>query len=209
MIVELVGPPGSGKSTILKKIVKQNKKFIAESEIPINFLSFYVIYTLIFLSLKYFITFRIYKLNELKTNLYYFQNFVKKFLRLKIAVRNNLILIQDDGLISNTISSRALLNNKYLESYIFLKNQKYIVFKLVVPKSENLKRLNNKAISASWEKLKVTKTFSEIITSYSRILDLEINIKNLKKYDVQIYEIENVGSSVTVAETILRLLDGK
>tara|TARA_Y100001936_G_C15998963_1_gene626775 strand:+ start:280 stop:909 length:630 start_codon:yes stop_codon:yes gene_type:complete len=209
MIVELVGPPGSGKSTILKEIVKQNKKFIAESEIPINFLSFYVIYTLIFLSLKYFITFRIYKLNELKTNLYYFQNFVKKFLRLKIAVRNNLILIQDDGLISNTISSRALLNNKYLESYIFLKNQKYIVFKLVVPKSENLKRLNNKAISASWEKLKVTKTFSEIITSYSRILDLEINIKNLKKYDVQIYEIENVGSSVTVAETILRLLDGK
>tara|TARA_Y100001954_G_scaffold133677_1_gene142811 strand:- start:1178 stop:1807 length:630 start_codon:yes stop_codon:yes gene_type:complete len=209
MIVELVGPPGSGKSTILKEIVKQNKKFIAESEIPINFLSFYVIYTLIFLSLKYFITFRIYKLSELKTNLYYFQNFVKKFLRLKIAVRNNLILIQDDGLISNTISSRALLNNKYLESYIFLKNQKYIVFKLVVPKSENLKRLNNKAISASWEKLKVTKTFSEIITSYSRILDLEINIKNLKKYDVQIYEIENVGSSVTVAETILRLLDGK
>ncbi len=209
MIVELVGPPGSGKSTILKEIVKQNKKFIAESEVPINFLSFYVIYTLIFLSLKYFITFRIYKLNELKTNLYYFQNFVKKFLRLKIAVRNNLILIQDDGLISNTISSRALLNNKYLESYIFLKNQKYIVFKLVVPKSENLKRLNNKAISASWEKLKVTKTFSEIITSYSRILDLEINIKNLKKYDVQIYEIENVGSSVTVAETILRLLDGK
>ena len=72
-----------------------------------------------------------------------------------------------------------------------------------------MKRLNNKAISASWEKLKVTKTFSEIITSYSRILDLEINIKNLKKYDVQIYEIENVGSSVTVAETILRLLDGK
>lgn len=209
MIVELVGPPGSGKSTILKEIVKQNKKFIAESEVPINFLSFYVIYTLIFLSLKYFITFRIYKLNELKTNLYYFQNFVKKFLRLKIAVRSNLILIQDDGLISNTISSRALLNNKYLESYIFLKNQKYIVFKLVVPKSENLKRLNNKAISASWEKLKVTKTFSEIITSYSRILDLEINIKNLKKYDVQIYEIENVGSSVTVAETILRLLDGK
>ncbi len=209
MIVELVGPPGSGKSTILKEIVKQNKKFIAESEVPINFLSFYVIYTLIFLSLKYFITFRIYKLNELKTNLYYFQNFVKKFLRLKIAVRNNLILIQDDGLISNTISSRALLNNKYLESYIFLKNQKYIVFKLVVPKSENLKRLNNKVISASWEKLKVTKTFSEIITSYSRILDLEINIKNLKKYDVQIYEIENVGSSVTVAETILRLLDGK
>jgi len=209
MIVELVGPPGSGKSTILKEIVKQNKKFIAESEVPINFLSFYVIYTLIFLSLKYFITFRIYKLSELKTNLYYFQNFVKKFLRLKIAVRNNLILIQDDGLISNTISSRALLNNKYLESYIFLKNQKYIVFKLVVPKSENLKRLNNKAISASWEKLKVTKTFSEIITSYSRILDLEINIKNLKKYDVQIYEIENVGSSVTVAETILRLLDGK
>ena len=209
MIVELVGPPGSGKSTILKEIVKQNKKFIAESEIPINFLSFYVIYTLIFLSLKYFITFRIYKLNELKTNLYYFQNFVKKFLRLKIAVRNNLILIQDDGLISNTISSRALLNNKYLESYIFLKNQKYIVFKLVVPKSENLKRLNNKAISASWKKIKVTKTFSEIITSYSRILDLEINIKNLKKYDVQIYEIENVGSSVTVAETILRLLDGK
>ena len=209
MIVELVGPPGSGKSTILKEIVKQNKKFIAESEIPINFLSFYVIYTLIFLSLKYFITFRIYKLNELKTNLYYFQNFVKKFLRLKIAVRNNLILIQDDGLISNTISSRALLNNKYLESYIFLKNQKYIVFKLVVPKSENLKRLNNKAISTSWEKLKVTKTFSEIITSYSKILDLEINIKNLKKYDVQIYEIENVGSSVTVAETILRLLDGK
>ena len=209
MIVELVGPPGSGKSTILKEIVKQNKKFIAESEVPINFLSFYVIYTLIFLSLKYFITFRIYKLNELKTNLYYFQNFVKKFLRLKIAVRNNLILIQDDGLISNTISSRALLNNKYLESYIFLKNQKYSVFKLVVPKSENLKRLNNKVISASWEKLKVTKTFSEIITSYSRILDLEINIKNLKKYDVQIYEIENVGSSVTVAETILRLLDGK
>ena len=209
MIVELVGPPGSGKSTILKEIVKQNKKFIAESEVPINFLSFYVIYTLIFLSLKYFITFRIYKLSELKTNLYYFQNFVKKFLRLKIAVRNNLILIQDDGLISNTISSRALLNNKYLESYIFLKNQKYIVFKLVVPKSENLKRLNNKAISASWEKLKVTKTFSEIITSYSKILDLEINIKNLKKYDVQIYEIENVGSSVTVAETILRLLDGK
>ena len=209
MIVELVGPPGSGKSTILKEIVKQNKKFIAESEVPINFLSFYVIYTLIFLSLKYFITFRIYKLNELKTNLYYFQNFVKKFLRLKIAVRNNLILIQDDGLISNTISSRALLNNKYLESYIFLKNQKYIVFKLVVPKSENLKRLNNKAISASWKKIKVTKTFSEIITSYSRILDLEINIKNLKKYDVQIYEIENVGSSVTVAETILRLLDGK
>lgn len=209
MIVELVGPPGSGKSTILKEIVKQNKKFIAESEVPINFLSFYVIYTLIFLSLKYFITFRIYKLNELKTNLYYFQNFIKKFLRLKIAVRNNLILIQDDGLISNTISSRALLNNKYLESYIFLKNQKYIVFKLVVPKSENLKRLNNKAISTSWEKLKVTKTFSEIITSYSRILDLEINIKNLKKYDVQIYEIENVGSSVTVAETILRLLDGK
>tara|TARA_B100001115_G_C15827172_1_gene412103 strand:+ start:1010 stop:1639 length:630 start_codon:yes stop_codon:yes gene_type:complete len=209
MIVELVGPPGSGKSTILKEIVKQNKKFIAESEIPINFLSFYVIYTLIFLSLKYFITFRIYKLNELKTNLYYFQNFVKKFLRLKIAVRNNLILIQDDGLISNTISSRALLNNKYLESYIFLKNQKYIVFKLVVPKSENLKRLNNKAISASWKKIKVTKTFSEIITSYSKILDLEINIKNLKKYDVQIYEIENVGSSVTVAETILRLLDGK
>lgn len=209
MIVELVGPPGSGKSTILKEIVKQNKKFITESEVPINFLSFYVIYTLIFLSLKYFITFRIYKLNELKTNLYYFQNFVKKFLRLKIAVRNNLILIQDDGLISNTISSRALLNNKYLESYIFLKNQKYIVFKLVVPKSENLKRLNNKAISASWQKLKVTKTFSEIITSYSRILDLEINIKNLKKYDVQIYEIENVSSSVTVAETILRLLDGK
>tara|TARA_Y100000589_G_C27082837_1_gene600395 strand:- start:135 stop:764 length:630 start_codon:yes stop_codon:yes gene_type:complete len=209
MIVELVGPPGSGKSTILKEIVKQNKKFIAESEVPINFLSFYVIYTLIFLSLKYFITFRIYKLNELKTNLYYFQNFVKKFLRLKIAVRNNLILIQDDGLISNTISSRALLNNKYLESYIFLKNQKYIVFKLVVPKSENLKRLNNKAISASWKKIKVTKTFSEIITSYSKILDLEINIKNLKKYDVQIYEIENVGSSVTVAETILRLLDGK
>ena len=114
MIVELVGPPGSGKSTILKEIVKQNKKFIAESEVPINFLSFYVIYTLIFLSLKYFITFRIYKLNELKTNLYYFQNFVKKFLRLKIAVRNNLILIQDNGLISNTISSRALLNNKYL-----------------------------------------------------------------------------------------------
>jgi len=209
MIVELVGPPGSGKSTILKEIVKQNKKFIAESEVPINFLSFYVIYTLIFLSLKYFITFRIYKLSELKTNLYYFQNFVKKFLRLKIAVRNNLILIQDDGLISNTISSRALLNNKYLESYIFLKNQKYIVFKLVVPKSENLKRLNNKAISASWKKIKVTKTFSEIITSYSKILDLEINIKNLKKYDVQIYEIENVGSSVTVAETILRLLDGK
>jgi len=30
-----------------------------------------------------------------------------------------------------------------------------------------------------------------------------------EKYDVQIYEIENVGSSVTVAETILRLLDGK
>jgi len=209
MIVELVGPPGSGKSTILKEIVKQNKKFITESEVTINFLSFYVIYTLIFLFLKYFIIFRIYKLNELKTNLYYFQNFVKKFLRLKIAVRNNLILIQDDGLISNTISSRALLNIKYLESYIFLKDQRYIVFKLVVPKSENLKRLNNKVISASWEKLKVTKTFSEIITSYSRIIDLEINIKNLKKYDVQIYEIENIGSSVSVAETILRLLDGK
>lgn len=209
MIVELVGPPGSGKSTILKEIVKQNKKFITESEVKINFLSFYVIYTLIFLFLKYFIIFRIYKLNELKTNLYYFQNFVKKFLRLKIAVRNNLILIQDDGLISNTISSRALLNIKYLESYIFLKDQRYIVFKLVVPKSENLKRLNNKVISASWEKLKVTKTFSEIITSYSRIIDLEINIKNLKKYDVQIYEIENIGSSVSVAETILRLLDGK
>ena len=209
MIVELVGPPGSGKSTILKEIVKQNKKFITESEVKINFLSFYVIYTLIFLFLRYFFTFRIYKLNELKTNLYYFQNFVKKFLRLKIAVRNNLILIQDDGLISNTISSRALLNIKYLESYIFLKDQRYIVFKLVVPKSENLKRLNNKVISASWEKLKVTKTFSEIITSYSRIIDLEINIKNLKKYDVQIYEIENVGSSVSVTETILRLLDGK
>ena len=209
MIVELVGPPGSGKSTILKEIVKQNKKFITESEVKINFLSFYVIYTLIFLFLRYFFTFRIYKLNELKTNLYYFQNFVKKFLRLKIAVRNNLILIQDDGLISNTISSRALLNIKYLESYIFLKDQRYIVFKLVVPKSENLKRLNNKVISASWEKLKVTKTFSEIITSYSRIIDLEINIKNLKKYDVQIYEIENIGSSVSVAETILRLLDGK
>ena len=209
MIVELVGPPGSGKSTILKEIVKQNKKFITESEVKINFLSFYVIYTLIFLFLRYFFTFRIYKLNELKTNLYYFQNFVKKFLRLKIAVRNNLILIQDDGLISNTISSRALLNIKYLESYIFLKDQRYIVFKLVVPKSENLTRLNNKVISASWEKLKVTKTFSEIITSYSRIIDLEINIKNLKKYDVQIYEIENVGSSVSVTETILRLLDGK
>ena len=48
MIVELVGPPGSGKSTILKEIVKQNKKFITESEVKINFLSFYVIYTLIF-----------------------------------------------------------------------------------------------------------------------------------------------------------------
>ena len=209
MIVELVGPPGSGKSTILKEIVKQNKKFITESEVTINFLSFYVIYTLIFLFLRYFFTFRIYKLNELKTNLYYFQNFVKKFLRLKIAVRNNLILIQDDGLISNTISSKALLNNKYLENYIFLKDHKHIVFKLVVPKSENLKRLNNKVISASWEKLKVTKTFSEIITSYSRIIDLEINIKNLEKYDVQIYEIENIGSSVSVAETILRLLDEK
>ena len=28
MIVELVGPPGSGKSTILKEIVKQNKNLL-------------------------------------------------------------------------------------------------------------------------------------------------------------------------------------
>lgn len=207
MIIELVGPPGSGKSTILKEIVKQNKKLVTESQVPLNFLNFYVIYTLIFLFFKYFTTFRIYKLNDLKINMYYFQNFVKKFLRVKIADRKNMILIQDDGLISNTISPRALLNKKYLENFVFLKNQKYIVFKLLVPENENLKRLNNKAISASWEKLNVTKTFSKIIESYSSIVDIEINVKNLKKYDVQIYEIENISSSYSVAETILRLLD--
>tara|TARA_B100002019_G_scaffold258301_1_gene242926 strand:- start:6112 stop:6735 length:624 start_codon:yes stop_codon:yes gene_type:complete len=206
MIVEIIGPPGAGKTSIINELKKEKDTFALVSEIKQNFSLFSLVINFAKAFIKYFLYFKFWNLKKYKINKYYFLNFIKKITYINLSKNLNKHLLLDEGPVYISISSEALLNQTYINSFDFIKKADYLIINLIVNSENNLSRLSTKQNSESWVYLDIEKDINRIVIDYKIAINNKLNPDFISEYGINYYEVENNYSIQEATKTILSKL---
>ena len=206
MIVEIIGPPGAGKTSIINELKKEKDMFVSVSEIKQNSSLFSLVLNFAKSFIKYFPYFKFWNLKNYKINKYYFFNFIKKITYINLSRNLSKHLLLDEGPIYVSISSEALVNQTYISSFDYIKNSDYLLVNLIVNSENNLSRLSTKQYPTSWVYLDVEKDINRIVNAYKTIINNKLNTDFIREYGIYYYEVENNYSIQQATKTILSKL---
>ncbi len=206
MIVEIIGPPGAGKTSIINELKKEKDTFVSVSEIKQNSSIFSLVLNFAKAFIKYFLYFKFWNLKKYKINKYYFFNFIKKITYINLSKNFSKHLLLDEGPIYVSISSEALANQTYISSFDYIKKEDYLLINLIVNSQNNLSRLGTKQHPVSWVYLGIEKDINYIVTDYKTIINNKLNSDFISEYGIFYYEVENNYSIQEATKTILSKL---
>ena len=112
----------------------------------------------------------------------------------------------DEGPVYISISSEALLNQTYINSFDFIKKADYLIINLIVNSENNLSRLSTKQNSESWVYLDIEKDINRIVIDYKIAINNKLNPDFISEYGINYYEVENNYSIQEATKTILSKL---
>ena len=90
-----------------------------------------------------------------------------------------------------SISSEALLNQTYINSFDFIKKADYLIINLIVNSENNLSRLGTKQNSESWVYCDIEKDINRIVNDYKISINNKLNQDFISEYGINYYEVEN------------------
>jgi thymidylate kinase len=197
MIYELIGLPGSGKSTILEKIKNiENESFSFQDNIDLKNIK-NLKYTLLFVDVTFNILF---KSNlSMKSKRFYIFHLFRKIIYIREFKNKQKIFFPDEGLLSIYISLLSIFNvsiHKFIEKYI---PDEYAVIYLKVENSIARERFYERGLPDSWVRNGVIRINSDgkfDKSKTSQILNAYVlNINNLMSKDIKLEKFEVLDSS--------------
>jgi len=204
MIIEIIGPPGIGKSYYGSKVLEFNQKIYSDKDI-INKLT---IIKKIIISIKiisrFITTVAFYNPILWKKNQNYFRSLINKLISLEFAVTNNKIYLPDEGLISINLSIKTFFNKEIFVNNNLFKNDFYKIIILELDHKKNLERLSDRPYPPTWELFKIGNNYEKIIEEYKK--NIQKFIEQIDSRNVSFLNLNDYSNNNQIIERLNSLI---
>ena len=176
MIIEIIGPPGIGKSYYGSKVLEFNNEIYSDKDISNKLTIVKKIIISIKIISRFITTVSFYNPILWKNNQNYFRSLLNKLISLEFAVTNNKIYLPDEGLISINLSIKTFFNKEIFVNNNLFKTDHYKIIILEHDHKKNIERLSGRPYPPTWELFKIGITMKKLLK----------NTKNIQKFIEQI-----------------------
>ena len=197
MIIEIVGPPGIGKSYYGNKAAEANNYIYSDEELRSQLSKIKLFFLFIKSSYTLLRNFHLFGGNQgaqsnyllWKKNMNYLKSILNKLILYQLMINNEDVYIPDEGLLSIDLSIQTFFDEKVVKNYRIFNNKMYRVVLLKLDTEENIKRLKERPWPPTWEMFEIGPDLEGLVETY------RINLSSL------ITHLESNGTSV--AEVVL------
>ncbi len=201
MIIEIVGPPGIGKSYYGNKVVEANNYIYSDedlrsqlSKIKLFYLFIKSLYTL----LRNFHLFgggQGTQSNYLlwKKNMNYLKSILNKLILYQLMINNEDVYIPDEGLLSIDLSIQTFFDKKVVKNYRIFNNKMYRIVLLKLDTEENIKRLKERPWPPTWEMFEIGSDLEGLVKRYG--FNLSSLLTHIESSGTSIAEVDLSGDS--------------
>ena len=205
MIIEIIGPPGIGKSYYGSKILEFNNEIYSDTDIRNELSNIKKIIISIKVIIRFISTVSFYKLILWKNNQSYFRSFLNKLIYLEFAVSNKKTYLPDEGLISINLSIKTFFNKEIFLNNNLFKNDNYKIIILELNHNKNIERLSNRPYPPTWELFEIGNNYDEIIEEYKK--NIQKFIEQIDSGNISSLNLNDYSSNNQIVEKLNTLIE--
>ncbi len=197
MIIEIVGPPGIGKSYYGKKVAEANNYIYSDEELRSQLSKIKLFYLFIKSSYTLLRNFHLFGGNQgaqsnyllWKKNMNYLKSILNKLILYQLMINNEDVYIPDEGLLSIELSIQTFFDEKVVKNYRIFDNKMYRVVLLKLDTEENIRRLEERPWPPTWEMFEIGSDLEGLVETYrinlsSLLTHLESNGTSISEVDL-------------------------
>lgn len=197
MIIELVGPPSSGKTTLINNLNNSNSfNFVFREDFKKNKLLYFVRISNLKIVFEIYLKIFLLKGLSFKNKMFYSKHLSKKVILINSYNSESEMLIPDEGLISiylSILSIHEVSIFKIIKQ--ILNHHNYLCIFIEVDSTTLNKRLQDRGFPEGWSKRKIITTNMNEYKKYFQIqqkFKLEYSaLKDIEEIKVKFFEIDN------------------
>ena len=197
MIIELVGPPSSGKTTLINNLNNSNSfNFVFREDFKKNKLLYFVRISNLKIVFEIYLKIFLLKGLSFKNKMFYSKHLSKKVILINSYNSESEMLIPDEGLISiylSILSIHEVSIFKIIKQ--ILNHHNYLCIFIEVDSTTLNKRLQDRGFPEGWSKRKIITTNMNEYKKYFQIqqkFKLEYSaLKDTEEIKVKFFEIDN------------------